>query len=53
MCTTAGGIMPITTLDDKPVNDGKIGPITKLIWDGYWAQHYESAFSFEIDYNAA
>ncbi|KAH6984480.1 aminotransferase [Ilyonectria sp. MPI-CAGE-AT-0026] len=52
MCTTAGGIMPITTLDDKPVNGGKIGPITKLIWDGYWALHYDSALSFEIDYNA-
>ncbi|KAH8683588.1 aminotransferase [Ilyonectria robusta] len=53
MCTTAGGIMPITTLDDKPVNGGKTGPITKLIWDGYWALHYDSVFSFEIDYNAA
>lgn len=51
MCTTAGGIMPITTLDDKPINGGKIGPITKLIWDGYWALHYDSAFGFEINYN--
>ncbi|KNB10767.1 hypothetical protein FOXG_10895 [Fusarium oxysporum f. sp. lycopersici 4287] len=50
MCTTAGGIMPITTLDDKPVNDGKVGPITKAIWDRYWAMHWEDEFSFKIDY---
>nr|UUA81759.1 omega-transaminase [synthetic construct] len=51
MCTTAGGIMPITTLDGMPVNVGQIGPITKKIWDGYWAMHYDAAYSFEIDYN--
>lgn len=50
MCTTAGGIMPITTLDGQPVNGGKLGPITKKIWDGYWAIHYDDAFSFEIKY---
>lgn len=53
MCTTAGGIMPITTLDGKAVGDGKVGPITKAIWDGYWALHYDSACSFEIDYSQA
>jgi branched-subunit amino acid aminotransferase/4-amino-4-deoxychorismate lyase len=53
MCTTAGGIMPITSLDGKPVKDGKIGPITKTIWDGYWAMHYDSAYSFEINYGGS
>lgn len=52
MCTTAGGIMPITELDGKPVKDGKVGPITKKIWDGYWAIHYDPAYSFEVDYAA-
>lgn len=50
MCTTAGGIMPITELDGSPVKDGKVGPITKKIWDGYWALHNDPAFSFEINY---
>ncbi|CAO2655157.1 Nn.00g102210.m01.CDS01 [Neocucurbitaria sp. VM-36] len=50
MCTTAGGIMPITELDGKPVKDGKVGPITKKIWDVYWAMHYDPTFSFQIDY---
>ncbi|KAK1763313.1 putative class IV aminotransferase [Phialemonium atrogriseum] len=52
MCTTAGGIMPITHLDDQPVNGGKVGPITKAIWDTYWAMHYEDAYSFLINYDA-
>ena len=49
-CTTAGGIMPITSLDGQPVKDGKIGPITNKIWDQYWAMHYDSQYSFEIRY---
>lgn len=53
MCTTAGGIMPITELDGKPVADGKVGPITRKIWDGYWDLHYNPAFSFELDWKAA
>lgn len=53
MATTAGGIMPITVLDGKPVQDGKLGPITKKIWDGYWALHYDPAFSFEISYGSS
>lgn len=50
MCTTAGGIMPITSLDGKPIKDGKIGPITQTIWDGYWAMHYDPAFTIAIKY---
>lgn len=50
MCTTAGGIMPITSLDGKPIKDGKIGPITQAIWDGYWAMHYDPAYTLAIKY---
>lgn len=35
ICSTAGVIIPVTALDDKPVKDGKVGPITKAMWDGY------------------
>ncbi|GFP58985.1 putative branched-chain-amino-acid aminotransferase [Trichoderma asperellum] len=51
MCTTAGGIMPINTLDGKPIKDGNVGPITKMIWDTYWAMHYDDRYSFEIDFS--
>ncbi|KAK5224582.1 hypothetical protein LTR99_004715 [Exophiala xenobiotica] len=50
MCTTAGGVMPITTMDGQPIGDGKIGPVTKKIWDTYWALHYDDEYSFKIDY---
>lgn len=53
MCTTAGGIMPITSLDGELVNGGKIGPITKIIWDGYWAMHYDPAYTIAINYESA
>ncbi|GCB23449.1 putative branched-chain-amino-acid aminotransferase [Aspergillus awamori] len=51
MCTTAGGIMPITELDGKLVNGGRIGPITKKIWDGYCGMHYDPAYSFAVSYD--
>ena len=48
--TTAGGIMPITTLDDRPVGDGQVGPMTRAIWKGYWDAHSDPDFSFPINY---
>ncbi|BCR90951.1 aminotransferase class IV [Aspergillus chevalieri] len=53
MSTTAGGIMPITSLDGRPINGGRIGPVTKAIWDGYWAIHYDPQFSFQVQYEDA
>jgi len=53
MCTTAGGIMPITQLDGQPVGGGQVGPVTRDIWEAYWAAHYDPKYSFAIDYSAA
>ncbi|RFC68919.1 MULTISPECIES: aminotransferase class IV [Mesorhizobium] len=50
MVTTAGGVMPITYLDGKPIGDGKVGPITQTLWKAYWDAHYDPALSFAIDY---
>lgn len=50
MCTTAGGVMPITSLDGQKIRDGKIGPITRRIWDGYWAMHWDAAHATDIAY---
>jgi branched-subunit amino acid aminotransferase/4-amino-4-deoxychorismate lyase len=50
ICSTAGGIMPITSIDGQHVNGGQIGPVTKLIWDGYWDLHYNPSYSFAITY---
>lgn len=53
ICTTAGGVMPLTQLDGKPVADGQIGPITRQIWEDYWAAHYDPKHSFAVDYDNA
>lgn len=50
MVTTAGGVMPITTLDGEPVGDGTVGPITMQVWSTYWDLHEDDAFSFPIEY---
>ena len=50
MSTTAGGVMPITSLDGQPISRGELGPVTKKVWDAYWAIHYDDTFSFAIDY---
>ncbi|MFC3682913.1 aminotransferase class IV [Hydrogenophaga luteola] len=34
--STAGGIMPVTTLDGRPVGDGKVGTVTRQIQRNYW-----------------
>lgn len=53
MATTAGGIMPITTLDGQPVGDGTVGPITRQIWSAYWEAHHDDRYSFPLDYGSA
>ncbi|KAJ5469936.1 hypothetical protein N7530_007293 [Penicillium desertorum] len=50
VCTTAGGIMPMTSIDGQPVNGGQVGPVTKLVWDAYWGLHYDPSYSFAINY---
>ena len=49
-CTTAGGIMPVTELDGKPVGSGSVGPVTRTIWEAYWAAHYDPKYSFAVAY---
>ena len=48
--TTAGGVMPITTLDGAPVGTGEVGPLGKTIWKAYWEAHYDPMLSFAINY---
>jgi len=52
LTSTAGGIMPITVLDGRPVGAGKVGPVTRRVWERYWALHADPALSFAVDYGA-
>lgn len=37
--STAGGVMPVTKLDNQPVGDGRPGARTCALSDAYWALH--------------
>jgi branched-subunit amino acid aminotransferase/4-amino-4-deoxychorismate lyase len=50
MATTAGGVMPITELDGRPVGGGQVGPVTRQVWESYWDAHYDATLSFAISY---
>lgn len=36
--TTAGGVTPIISLDGAPLGNGKPGPVTTRLRDGYWSR---------------
>ncbi|QPC92213.1 D-amino acid aminotransferase [Mesorhizobium sp. INR15] len=48
--STAGGIMPVTTIDGAPVADGKVGAITSRLMARYWQKHEDPAWSSPVDY---
>ena len=48
--STAGGIMPVTTIDGEPFNGGRPGPKTEQIRDLYWAKHDDPEWTTPIDY---
>jgi branched-chain amino acid aminotransferase len=48
--STAGGVMPITTLDGTPVGKGGVGPVTQRLRDLYWAAHEDPAYLTRVDY---
>src|SRR5690606_1699895 len=37
--STAGGIMPVTKVDDNIYGNGKPGPVTQKMYDLYWGKH--------------
>lgn len=48
--STAGGIMPVTRINDTAVASGTVGPVTLRIKDLYWAKHSDPAWSSPVDY---
>jgi branched-chain amino acid aminotransferase len=48
--STAGGVMPITSVDGSPVGDGTVGPTTRTIRERYWAAHADPRFVTVVDY---
>jgi branched-chain amino acid aminotransferase len=50
LTSTAGGVMPVTTLDGRPVGDGRPGPVTTRIRDRYWDLHRDPRYTVAVDY---
>lgn len=49
--STAGGIMPLTTVDGSPLGSGKPGPITLRLREAYWDLHRNPRFSLPVEYD--
>jgi branched-chain amino acid aminotransferase len=51
--STAGGVMPVTTVDGQPVGTGTPGPRTGQLRDRYWASHADPRYATPVRYEAA
>jgi len=49
--STAGGILPITKIDDRAIGSGTPGPVTLELQEGYWARHENPQYIIKIDYD--
>lgn len=50
LTSTAGGVMPVATLDGEPVGSGSPGPVTTAVHDHYWELHEDPSYTLEVDY---
>jgi branched-chain amino acid aminotransferase len=51
--STAGGIMPVRSIDGEPVGDGSPGPVTTRLKDLYWQFHSDPAYATPVRYELA
>ena len=47
---TAGGGMPVSRLDGKPIGDGFPGPLTQRLRQMYWDAHEDARYVTWLDY---
>ena len=50
LTSTAGGVMPVTTVNGKAIGNGKPGPVTTLLQTRYWEAHDEERWATPVDY---
>ena len=48
MSSTAGGIMPVRTIDGQAVGDGAPGPVTQRLSEQYWKLHEDPAYTTPV-----
>ena len=50
LTSTAGGVMPVATLDGAAVGAGRMGPLTRRIREAYWAWHSDPRWTTPVRY---
>jgi len=50
LSSTAGGLLPVTILDGRPVGNGKPGEVTLRLRKRYWEAHDEDRWTTPVDY---
>lgn len=48
--STAGGVMPVTKIDNMQIGSGAVGPLTMKIMEHYWQMHEEDCRRTAINY---
>ncbi|HEX5849056.1 MAG TPA: aminotransferase class IV [Rubrobacter sp.] len=48
LSSTAGGIMPVTTVDGQKIGTGEPGPITLRLREAYWKLHEDPRYSLAV-----
>lgn len=51
LTSTAGGIIPITKVDDQLIGNGSPGPLTLRLKDLYWALHENPKYTTPVAYD--
>ena len=51
LTSTAGGVIPITTVDGRPVGTGEPGPVTLRLREAYWGLHQDPRFTLPVPYD--
>ncbi len=50
MASTAGGLMPVTRIDDTVIGRGTPGPATRRLTELYWGLHEDPAYTTAVAY---
>jgi branched-chain amino acid aminotransferase len=53
LTSTAGGVLPVTRLDDRILGNDRPGPISESLREHYWARRKAGWCAEPVDYDAA
>lgn len=52
LTTTAGGVIPVTSIDGQAVGTGSVGRLTAILHEAYWARRSEGWHAEPVNYYA-